>query len=127
MHSPHSTRLVAMGKRPLYQLTALLQQLPAVVAFDAPPIRVHCFLLIGLAIPIAQRSFRLRYVAACLGLFDRQYRLIAGRDRTRARRLTGGGLPCPPFRLRDGISFPPWPRFPRPPNNPGRPDFPGPV
>src|SRR5580692_11896774 len=26
--------------------------------------------------------------------------------------------------MRDGISFPPWPRFRRPPYDPGRPDFP---
>src|SRR5712691_3910725 len=49
------------------------------------------------------------------------YRLLRW-DRTQARRLLGGGLPRPPFRLRDGISFPPWLRFPRPPYNPGRPD-----
>src|SRR3990172_670058 len=49
---------------------------------------------------------------------------MVGWDRTRARQLVGGGLPDPPFRLRDGISFPPWPRFPRPPYNPGRPDLP---
>ncbi len=48
-------------------------------------------------------------------------------DRTRARQLSGGGLPVSPFQLRDGFTIPPWPRFPRPPDNPGRPVFPGPV
>ena len=48
-------------------------------------------------------------------------------DRARARRLSGGGFPAPPFRLRGGFTIPPWPRFPRPPYNPGRPVFPGPV
>ena len=48
-------------------------------------------------------------------------------DRTRARRLAGGGLPASPFRLRGGFTIPPWPRFPRPPYNAGLPDFPGPV
>jgi hypothetical protein len=48
-------------------------------------------------------------------------------DRARARRITGGGLPASPFRLRGGFTIPPWPRFPRPPYNAGRPDFPGPV
>jgi hypothetical protein len=66
-----------MGKRPLDQFAALLQQLLAIVAFDPPPIRVHRFLLICLPLPIALRSFRFRYIAACLGLLNRQYRLIA--------------------------------------------------
>ncbi len=42
-------------------------------------------------------------------------------------RLSGGGLPASPFRLRGGFTIPPWPRFPRPPYNAGLPDFPGPV
>ena len=48
-------------------------------------------------------------------------------DRARARRLSGGGLPAPPFRLRGGFTIPPVSRFPRPPYNPGQPVFPGPV
>ena len=48
-------------------------------------------------------------------------------DRTRARRCEGEGLPVSPFRLRDGITISPTPRFPRPPDNPGRPSFSGPV
>src|SRR6516165_3199460 len=48
-------------------------------------------------------------------------------DRTRARRCEGEGLPVSPFRLRDGVTISPTPRFPRPPDNPGRPSFSGPV
>jgi hypothetical protein len=48
-------------------------------------------------------------------------------DRARARRLSGGGLPASPFRLRGGFTIPPSSRFPRPPYNPGQPVFPGPV
>src|SRR4051794_24785846 len=77
MHPPHTTSFVAMGKRPLDQFAALLQQLLAIVAFDPPPIRVHRFLLICLPLPIALRSFRFRYIGACLGLLNRQYSLIA--------------------------------------------------
>ena len=50
-----------------------------------------------------------------------------GWDRTRARRCEGEGLPVSPFRLRDGFTISPTPRFPRPPYNAGRRDFPGPV
>ena len=45
-------------------------------------------------------------------------------DRAPARRAVGGGLPVSLFRLRGGISFPPWPRFRRPPYNAGLTDFP---
>jgi len=48
-------------------------------------------------------------------------------DRTQARRCEGEGLPVSPFRLRDGVTISPTPRFPRPPDNPGRPSFSGPV
>jgi hypothetical protein len=58
---------------------------------------------------------------------DRLWALKSCWDRSRARRLGGGGLPVPPFRLRGGFTVPPWSRFPWPPDNPGRPVFPGPV
>ena len=35
-----------------------------------------------------------------------------GLDRSRARSAVGGGFPVPPFRLRVGITIPPWPTFP---------------
>src|SRR5215469_13033234 len=42
-------------------------------------------------------------------------------------RAVGGGFPISPFRLRDGFTIPPGPRFPRPPYHAGRPNFRGPV
>src|ERR1700681_1016747 len=41
--------------------------------------------------------------------------LTARLDRSRARAAIGGGLPAPPFRLRGGCTFPPWPTFPEAP------------
>jgi hypothetical protein len=35
-----------------------------------------------------------------------------GLDRSRARSAVGGGFPSPPFRMRGGVTFPPWPTFP---------------
>jgi hypothetical protein len=49
-------------------------------------------------------------------------------DRSQARSAVGGGFPAPPFRLRGGITIPPWPNVSRgPPFHPGRSDFPSPV
>src|SRR5712664_1167523 len=36
----------------------------------------------------------------------------------------GGGFPVPLFRLRDGFTIPPWPRFQPPPRQTQRADFP---
>jgi hypothetical protein len=38
-----------------------------------------------------------------------------GLDRSRARSTVSGGFPSPPFRLRGGFTFPPWPTFPKAP------------
>ena len=54
-------------------------------------------------------------------------RFLWGWDRARTRQRRGGGFPSPPFRLREGCTFPPAWRFPRPPEDAGRPDCPGPV
>jgi hypothetical protein len=36
-------------------------------------------------------------------------------DRSRARSAIGGGFPASPFRLRGGVTIPPWPTFPEAP------------
>ena len=44
-------------------------------------------------------------------------------SRTGARRV-GGGFPAALFRLRDGVTIPPWPRFQFPPRQSEHADFP---
>jgi hypothetical protein len=128
VRAPHAAGFVAVRETALDQLAPPTQQPLPLGPFQPLPIRVDGLLLAFFTNPVPLPIlFLLRNVSAYASSLQLFQNGSAGRDRTRTRRSAGGGLPFPPFRLRDGISFPPWPRFPRPPNNPGRPDFPGPV
>src|SRR5262249_11462128 len=75
--SSHSAGFVAVGKGPLYQLSALLQPVLAVSPLPPPPVRVHRLLFLRLALPPPSAMSGFRYVCSHRGLTQHHHRASA--------------------------------------------------